>query len=309
MLSQLFSGFGGIMSYGMSTLAGTRGLAGWRWIFILWGTITLGLAFIMFFSVINFPDANTFLTPRQTRFVLQSLDEDRQDAVRENITLRGVVKHLSDWKLWVISLAHCFSTLPAYAFALFMPVILAGAGYSTTLSLILPGPPYVFAALYTFAVAYISDKTRLRAPFIAMNAACCLVGLIILAWGRLPGVRYMGSFLVIAGCSANVPATLTYGHNNVRGQVKRAVATGIMIAGGGMGGIVASLIFRQADYPAYIPGLATTIACQAIICVFVGGLSTYFKQRNSMADRSGEAIEGSLSFRCEKDLMRCQRGL
>lgn len=82
----------------------------------------------------------------------------------------------------------------------FLPVILAGGGYNTKTSLLLSAPPYVFAAIYTFAVAYGSDKTRRRAVFIALNALVCTIGLFIMAFGGIIGVRYFGSFLAIAGC-------------------------------------------------------------------------------------------------------------
>jgi hypothetical protein len=41
----------------------------------------------------------------------------------------------------------------------FLPVILAGGGFSTETSLILSAPPYVFAAIYTFAVSLASFGT------------------------------------------------------------------------------------------------------------------------------------------------------
>lgn len=99
----------------------------------------------------------------------------------------------------------------------------------------------------------------MRAPFIGLSATVCLVGLIIMAWGGPLGVRYFGSFLSIAGCQANVPAVLAYQANNVRSYSKRAVASAVVIGMGGVGGIFASLVYRQVDAPAYLPGLGATI--------------------------------------------------
>jgi hypothetical protein len=82
----------------------------------------------------------------------------------------------------------------------FLPVILAGGGYDTKTSLCLSAPPYVFAAMYTFSVAYGSDKTRRRGAFVILNATVCMIGLFIMAFGGKLAVRYFGSFLAIAGC-------------------------------------------------------------------------------------------------------------
>lgn len=263
----------------MSLLNGTHGLEGWRWIFILFGVITISLGIIALFLIVDFPDKNTFLTPEETKWVTDRIDRDRGDSVPDKLTFQTFVKHMLDFKVWVFGLCFCFSTMPAYAFSYFLPVILAGGGYDTKLSLCLSAPPYVFAAMYTFAVAYGADKTHMRAPFIALSATVCLVGLVIMAWGGKLGVRYFGSFLSIAGCQANVPAVLAYQANNVRSYSKRAVASAVVIGMGGVGGefhredlqrlcidmksllpgIFASLVYRQIDAPEYLPGLGATM--------------------------------------------------
>ncbi len=45
-----------------------------------------------------------------------------------------------------------------------------------------------------------------------------------------------------------------YMQNNVTGHTKRAFASAITIGGGGIGGIIASTVFRSKDAPGYRPG-------------------------------------------------------
>jgi hypothetical protein len=75
----------------------------------------------------------------------------------------------------------------------------------------------------------------------------------IMAYGGKLGVRYFGSFLTIAGAQSNVPACLTFGANNVRSHSKRAISSAIIVGMGGIGGIFASLVYRQVDAPRYLP--------------------------------------------------------
>jgi len=185
----------------------------------------------------------------------------------------------------------------SYAFAFSLPVILAGGGYDTKTSLLLSAPPYAFAAIYTAVSAHYSDKTRRRAPFIGASAMLCSIGLLILAYAKPLGVRYFGAFFTIAGCQANVPAVMSYQSNNVLTHSKKGVASALVIGWGGIGGILASTIYRQADYPRYIPGLWTTIGVQWATCLILVGLSFYFKRQNAKADRGEVVIEGNPSFR------------
>lgn len=76
------------------------------------------------------------------------------------------------------------------------------------------------------------------------------------------------------------------------------VLTGLfLLFPSGVGGIFASLIYRQADYPRYIPGLWATIGCQFGILTLLTILSFYFRMRNKQADRGERALEGSEKFR------------
>jgi hypothetical protein len=92
---------------------------------------------------------------------------------------------LADWRLSLYGICFGCSTLPAYAFAYFLPVILAGGGYSTELSLILSAPPYIFAGFYVFGSAFLADKYKMRSLFIVVNSLFCTTGLLILGKSAL----------------------------------------------------------------------------------------------------------------------------
>lgn len=44
----VISGFSNIIGYGMTKLAGRHGIAAWRWVFLLFGVITIGLGLIAY---------------------------------------------------------------------------------------------------------------------------------------------------------------------------------------------------------------------------------------------------------------------
>ena len=48
---------------------GVRGLADWRWIFILEGTVTVLIGIASFFFVTDFPKEATWLTDREKDFI------------------------------------------------------------------------------------------------------------------------------------------------------------------------------------------------------------------------------------------------
>lgn len=67
------------------------------------------------------------------------------------------------------------------------------------------------------------------------------------------------------------------------------------VAGGGIGGIIASVSFRQQDaLGGYRPGLWTTVAAQLTICITAVLLMLYFRSQNRKADRGEKVLEGHL---------------
>jgi len=59
-------------------------------------------------------------------------------------------------------------------------------------------------------LAKVSDKTKLRGPFIMFQAAVCMTGLVMIGWCTGNAERYAGAFLGFAGASANVASILAY---------------------------------------------------------------------------------------------------
>lgn len=86
---------------------------------------------------------------------------------------------------------------------------------------------------------------------------------------------------------------MTYQANNIRGHWKRAFCSATLVGFGGIGGIIGSLVFREADAPAYHPGLYACIVSQLIIIFIVLGLSVKFRADNKKVDRGEIQIEGS----------------
>jgi MFS family permease len=297
-LSSIAGGFSPIIAYGISLLNGKQNIAGWSWIFIIEGAFTIFLALTSYMFIPDFPDKNTFLTQEETKFCLDRVEKDRGDALPDELTTEKVLTHLSDWTMWAYGLMYMCATIPPYLTAYFNAIILASMGFNTRDSLLLTAPPYAFSCISAVIFAYFSDKMKLRAPFIAAQTVITIVGLLITSYAKQAGPRYFGVFLSLAGGSGSVPGILAYSANNIVSHSKRSVSTGLVIAFGGIGGIIATTIFRQHDYPRYLPGFWATIGFQIFLLFLLAVTSTYYTIMNRKA-RDGtlkEPLEGQPGF-------------
>lgn len=79
--------------------------------------------------------------------------------------------------------------------------------------------------------------------------------------------------------------------------MKRALATAVLVGGGGCGGIIAANSFRQQDAPNYTPGMIMSITAQALTVLLVAKNLILFSRRNREADQGKRVIEGKEGFR------------
>ncbi|KAJ9612134.1 hypothetical protein H2200_003731 [Cladophialophora chaetospira] len=185
-----------------------------------------------------------------------------------------------------------------YSYSYFLPLILRGSfGYSVEKSYILNFPPYVLASIWMLVAGYYGDKYKIRGPIVLAQALVIIIGVCMTAFLTNGPARYVGVFFGVGAINSNIPAILSYQHNNITGQLKRALATAMVIGGGGCGGIIASNVFRHQDAPNYRPGLIAVIVSQALTAVLVCKNFVVFRRLNRKADRGEILLEGTEGFR------------
>ncbi|OAL54562.1 MFS general substrate transporter [Pyrenochaeta sp. DS3sAY3a] len=301
MAALLASGFGPIFAYALSLISVGDGMyaAGWRWIFIIEGVVTVAAGLIAPFFLIEFPEKVKFLTERQKHIAVTRVSLERAGAHKEHATFAESLKMLWDWKLGLYSMQYFVAASSVYSLAFFQPIILRqGMGFSYVKAQLLSSPPYIFTVFASLATSWISDKIRLRWPILVGQSVIAIVGLLIVLYGGAPGVRYFGLFLATWGTQGNVPATLAYGSNQTAKVQKRAVVAAAMISVGALGGITGSTIFQAKDAPKYIPGMWATISMQFLYSIVTLCLSFHFKRLNRLADEGKRpALEGVEGFR------------
>ncbi|EHK49543.1 uncharacterized protein TrAtP1_010782 [Trichoderma atroviride] len=291
------SAFSGILAYGLMQLNGRQGISGWRWIFIIEGTLTCALGIAGYWLLVDFPDSTrltwNFLGQKEREWIVHRIQRDRGDTQVPPFNLKQFLGSGLDWKVWAYAMMFFNTTTLTYALAYTLPLILTKElHFSVGQSQCLVAPPYAFTGLVMFAAAYVGDKLRVRGPVIVFNMVLCLVGLPIMGWAPHAGARYFGIFLVTAGANSNVPAVMAFQANNVRGQWKRAFCSATLVGFGGLGGIAGSLVFRTQDAATgYKPGMYTCITTAFLNIVLVGLTGLDFRRLNKKADEQGVALE------------------
>jgi hypothetical protein len=137
-------------------------------------------------------------------------------------------------------------------------------------------------------LAFASDHTRLRFPFIALGFFFTFTGFIIYSAIDVQSsltVAYYACFMMTWGTSAPSVILDVWYNNNIADENKRVLLTSIGVPVANMMGVVSSNIFRTQDAPDYIPALATTAAFGAAGILLTLGLGGWMILDNRRRDR------------------------
>ncbi|KAK7957960.1 allantoate permease [Apiospora saccharicola] len=263
--TMLASAFGSLLASGIAQMDGLRGLSGWRWVFVLEGVATVAVAVIAFFTITDFPREAKWLAGEERIFITNKTRSD--EPVSNPVTTRDVLVFLTKIKHWLGAIMYFSCLIPAYSLVYFTPTIVQGLGYHSVQTQLHSVPPFAAAFGLTVILAVLSDRLRVRSPFIFFQLCLLIAGFAMCM--RIHGVdhfsaEYAGLCLAGMGALGVGGSIICWYVMNLRGHVDRAIGTGWMICFGNIGGIVATFAFQQKDAPLYHMGYSLVLAMAAL---------------------------------------------
>ncbi|KAF1993537.1 MFS general substrate transporter [Amniculicola lignicola CBS 123094] len=272
--STLGGAFGGLLATGIGHMNGVRGWHAWRWIFILEGLATVLIAVIAYFFIADFPEDAKWLSEAERAFVVNKLKEDQGNSdPHQPITLKGVLKSLSDLKLIVAGFIYFGPTMAGYGLAYFIPTIVNSYGYSPIESQLYSIPPWAAALGFSMICAFVSDKTQRRFPFLVFGFLIAIASVVVLDQvHNKRSTRYAALCLFTMSVFGTLPVIICWFVMNQEGHLNRIVGSAWQIGFGNIGGIIAVFSFPAKDRPFYHLGYRLSIG---MICMSLAASVLY----------------------------------
>lgn len=198
--SLLSGAFGGLVGAGVqSGLDGVFGLYSWQWLFILEGTVTIGLSIFSIFILPDFPSTTRWLSEREKAIAMYRLRESSGslDEKRGSL-LSGLHMAVTDYKVWLLTAIMLMKTSAA-AVVSFIPTLVATFNFSSVHSLLMVAPPYVFAAIISLGVSVSSDKLSERYFHLVLPLLFGMIGFMLASSANSLAPRYCALFLILGG--------------------------------------------------------------------------------------------------------------
>lgn len=248
--ASLAGAFGGLLARGLSAIPATGSIvdAGWRWIMIIEGLLTIVAGVVAYFLLPNSIATARFLTKEEREHGQTRLRNDTSLHLSNGQQAEGVEKFrwsevrrgVLDVQLWLTATAYLAILSGLYSLGLCLPTIIRGLGYTANEAQLWSVIPYAMAAVVTVIVSFVSDRLNLRGVVMLVTLPLAIIGYAAIAnVGEHDNqVKYGMTFLMAIGLYASVPPVLVWNSNNSAGHYKRATTSGVQLMIANCGGFI-----------------------------------------------------------------------
>ncbi|EOD47392.1 Major facilitator superfamily [Neofusicoccum parvum] len=269
--------FGGLLAYAILHMDGVGNYAGWRWVYIIEGIFSILVAFVVYFGLPNDPSNAYFLNAEEKELMRVRAIQRQAYMGSEEFDWNEVKLALVDPKVYLSGAIQFCQDILLYGFSTFLPSIIKGMGYNTLQSQYLTIPVYIFGGIAFLSFAYVSDKFRIRGPFVFFANIFGIIGYILLLTDTPEGVKFFATFLCAVAVYNGPGLNLTWLNVNVAPHYRRATAIGFQQTIGNTAGVVAGQIYRTAPYKL---GNAFSLGALCVSQLLIVGKYLYIKRCN-----------------------------
>ncbi|PQE18887.1 MFS transporter protein [Rutstroemia sp. NJR-2017a BVV2] len=295
-----------LIGAGILGLSGRAGVAGWRWLFIVEGivTITIGLLFILLLppSVHNSSPLISlgkwsYFTPREHHILSRRvlLDDPAKTTGQLRISGQDIWNTVKKPRILVHVLISMSATIPVNAVQTYGPSIIKSLGFKTVRANAMASVGNFIAAVVAVTLGFVCDKTGRRGPCVLFAATWCLIAYACLrvSIGESKWRRYAAVVFSMATNSNVQSSILNVGwlSINCKQPQERSVAMAMIIMAANAAGIAGGQVFRTADAPLYVHAFTAMYVLAAATFVVVAGLMAWYFTANRRLQRKPEIVQ------------------
>ncbi|KAJ5745459.1 pantothenate transporter [Penicillium odoratum] len=248
--NSIATAFGGLLAYGIAHITGS--FAAWRWMYIIYGLITLLWSTALFLFLPDSPTKARFLNEAEGQVAENRLRVNQTGLNDNRIKWEQVWEALKDYKIWMLFFYQIANNIPN--------------GGLTTVAL--------WSREYPSSFFYNHHRSNDNS----------LIGCILVYATDNKGSRLFGLFIFVA-YAAGMPLTLSMVSSNVSGYTKKATVSAMMFIAYCTGNIIGPFLFFADEAPKYESGFLAIMICFAVAIVLILALGLCWRLENAKRDR------------------------
>ncbi|EGW30836.1 uncharacterized protein SPAPADRAFT_156148 [Spathaspora passalidarum NRRL Y-27907] len=286
--------FTSLLAFGLLRMRGILGWAGWRWLFLIEGLVTLLIGIGSFYMMVpsavqtkNWMHPKGWFTDREVKIVVNRIlrDDPSKGTMhnRQGLSLKMLFKSFYDFDIWPIFAIGLIAYIGQSTFGYYFGLINRKLGFNVFDTNLLAIPYQVLHIILLLVITWFSERVSERS-LVCMIAPFFATPLIaVIRWWPGSGKEvwptwvlntlYLGQPYIHAICVAWVSRN----SNSVR---TRSISSALYNMFVQLGGILGSNIYREDDLPLYHRGNMQLFWITLALIPLLGLTKYYYYWRN-----------------------------
>ncbi|CAI6095277.1 unnamed protein product, partial [Clonostachys chloroleuca] len=247
-------------------LEGARGISGWRWLFIIEGVITIGIAISSKFVLLDYPHSPSrrLNTDERAMAVARILHDKKDIVVSSDKVLtnwEALKASLVDLRMYVFVVVYICQN-SATSISYFIPTVLKSMGYTGTSAQWMTIPVWATGTAVLLVLPYTSDRYRERRWHIVAGLSIAWISAVVgLSLEGHNNIRYAFTCLYIGGLYPTAPLILSWASETLALPAKkRAVSIAVINSISVSSALYSSYFWPSSSAPRYTMGFACVVS-------------------------------------------------
>lgn len=318
-----------LIGAGILTMGARYGVAGWRWLFIVEGCITIGVGII--FLLLLPPRVGdgrplisggrwSYFNPRESYILVRRvlLDDPAKTTNHLHISRSDVTGAIKNPRILMHMLITLTATIPVSAINTYGPSVIKGFGYTAVKANAMASVGPFIAVVMVLVLGWLCDASGRKGPFVLFAAVWSVIAFTCLREGTVDkwstGRKYAAVVFSMATNSVVHIQNVGWLSANCRTPQERSVAmasvlsllpsrawmcatnifSSLIIMAANSAGIAGSQVFRTEDSPLYIHAFTACLALSGVNIIEIVLQSVWYffsNKRLEKEDRSKHVIQ------------------
>ncbi|GAA6003850.1 hypothetical protein JCM10207_006435 [Rhodosporidiobolus poonsookiae] len=291
----------GFAAVGLLKMRGIGGYAGWRWLFLIEGLVTLVVAIMSIFMLAPSPSQtktrwrpNGIYTDHEAKIVVNRVIRDEPEKAtmhnRQALSFSLLWKSFTDFDLYPFYLMGLVYGLPGTPVSNYFQLSMKGLGFSTTMANLLSVPNTILGIILLLLLVALSEAINNRV-WVAMLQNLWYLPIFI-ALRTLPSPINPWTYFTLATLALGAPyAHVSWVSRNSGSVRTRTVSASLYNMVNQASGIIGAQLYQPSDAPRYFRGNSIILGIIAFnLLISYPGIYVYYKLRNAHKKRVWDAM-------------------